>query len=213
MISILFGPPGSGKGTQAQNLASLLNVPHVATGDIFRKHKREGTPLGLQVKELLDKGLLVPDVLTCEVVESRLVERDAGNGVLLDGFPRSVPQVEWLLSWARENGQSMNAVVNLVVEDALIIERMSGRRSCPGCGASWHTVFNPTGDTCKNCGTPVVQRPDDAEAVVRDRLNTYHRDTGPALRALRERLTVVDVDGVGEIEVVGQRIRSALHLG
>lgn len=212
MNVLLFGPPGSGKGTQARDLATLLAVPHVATGDIFRRHLKEGTELGQLARSYIDRGQLVPDSVTCDLVASRLLEADATEGVLLDGFPRSVPQAEWLVSWLHDHGRRIDAVLNLRVADELLVERISGRRACVKCGATYHVRFNPPdGSTCTVCGSEVVQRKDDAEAVVRARLETYHRETAPVLGILRASGTVHDIDGVGEIPLIQGRIRTALN--
>jgi adenylate kinase len=212
---VLFGPPGSGKGTQAKDLAARLVVPHVATGDIFRKHLKEGTELGLLAKSYMEQGGLVPDSVTCDLVGWRLSEPDASGGVLFDGFPRSVAQAEWLVHWLRGHGRRVDAVVNLVVPDELILERMSGRRTCKSCGEPYHVAYNwPAGGVCTKCGsTDIVQRPDDAESVVRDRLVVYAEQTVPCLRVLGAVATVHDVDGVGDIAVIKRRIFDALNLG
>lgn len=213
MNVLLFGPPGSGKGTQAKDLAAALGVPHVATGDIFRRHLKEGTELGKLARSYMDRGQLVPDSVTCDLVASRLVEADALNGVLLDGFPRSVPQAEWLVGWFPEHGRTVGAVINLMVPDAALIERISGRRACVKCGATYHVVYNPAdGSTCTVCGAEVVQRKDDAEDVVRARLETYHRETAPVLGVLRGAGPVHDIDGMGDIAAIQGRIRAALRL-
>lgn len=215
MNVLLFGPPGSGKGTQAKDIAVALGIPHVATGDIFRKHLREGTDLGKLARSYMDRGLLVPDAVTCDLVASRLEEQDAAGGVLLDGFPRSVMQADWLVRWFSDHGRSMDAVVSLAVPDALLIERISGRRTCSKCGATWHVTANPPpGGVCGACGSDdIVQRKDDAEDVVRDRLVTYGRETAPVLEVLRRASTVHDVDGVGTIDEIRSRIFAALRLG
>lgn len=215
MIAMLFGPPGSGKGTQAKDLAAALSVPHVATGDIFRKHLKEGTDLGKLARSYMDRGELVPDQVTCDLVASRLSESDAARGVLLDGFPRSVFQARWLVGWLRERGGKVDAVVNLVVPDAVVVERISGRRSCLSCGATYHAVYAPApGGKCAACGADVVQRADDKEDVVTARLQTYHRETAPVLGVLRETgVPVHDVDGVGGVDEIKGRIFRALDLG
>ncbi len=225
MNVLLFGPPGSGKGTQATALAEALAVPHVATGDIFRKNLKEGTPLGLLARSYMDKGALVPDSVTCDMVASRLSEDDCGlavremavapRGVLLDGFPRSTPQAEWLLGWLGERGHRIDAVVNLLVPHEVVVQRISGRRSCLGCGATYHVVAAPpkVDGVCDRCGGEVVQRKDDGEAVVRERLDTYERQTAAALPVLRAHTVVHDLDGVGSVDEIRSRIFAALGLG
>jgi adenylate kinase len=212
MNVLLFGPPGSGKGTQAADLASRLGVPHVATGDIFRKHLREGTELGRLARSYMDRGALVPDLVTCDLVGSRLGEADAAGGVLFDGFPRSVPQLYWLVGFLGGRGRALDAVVNLTVPDATILERITGRRTCTNCGATFHVVAAPPNadGTCTRCGSPTVQRRDDTESVVRDRLAAYAAQTHPCLAELRDRTPIHDVDAVGGIDEVRRRIRHAL---
>lgn len=213
MNVLLFGPPGSGKGTQAKDVSTALAIPHIATGDIFRKHLKEGTELGKLARSYMDRGQLVPDSVTCDLVASRLVENDALKGVLLDGFPRSVPQAEWLMGWFAANGRGAVEVLNLMVPDALLVERIAGRRTCSGCGATYHAVYNPPpASGCASCGGEVIQRKDDAEDVVRARLATYHRETAPVLGVLAGAARVHDIDGVGAIDEIRSRIASALHL-
>jgi adenylate kinase len=210
----LFGPPGSGKGTQARDVSAALGVPHVATGDIFRRHLKEGTELGRLARSYMDLGQLVPDSVTCDLVASRLSEADAAGGVLLDGFPRSVPQARWLTGWLRERGTRIHHVINLQVPDAVIIERLSGRRVCLGCGATYHVVYAPPPEGgCATCGGAVVQRKDDREEVVLERLEVYARETAPVLDVLREGATVHDIVGTGAVEDIRARIFAALSLG
>lgn len=214
MFVLLFGPPGSGKGTQAAALAARLAVPHVATGDIFRKHLREGTELGKLARSYMDRGQLVPDLVTCDLVGSRLSEADAQGGVLFDGFPRSVPQLYWLVGHLAARGQKLAAVVNLQVDDAVILARITGRRTCTNCGATFHTVSAPPNadGSCTRCGAAVVQRKDDTEAVVQDRLVAYAQQTFPCLEQLQDRTPVHNLDGVGSIDDVQRRIFAALSL-
>lgn len=210
MNVVLFGPPGSGKGTQAVRLASELGVPHVATGDIFRRHLKERSELGVLARGYMDRGQLVPDQVTCDMVETRIGLPDCAPGVLLDGFPRSVAQARWLLNWWDGRGAKLDKVVSLVVADQAIVERLSGRRSCVSCGATYHIVHNPPGERCQVCGGEVVQRNDDRAEVVQERLETYRRDTAPVLGVLAERVVVQSVDGVGTIDAIYARIWAAL---
>jgi adenylate kinase len=214
MFVLLFGPPGSGKGTQAAGLAARLGVPHVATGDIFRQHLREGTPLGQLARSYMDRGRLVPDLVTCDLVGARLQEPDAVAGVLFDGFPRSVPQLYWLIGHLGASGRRLAAVVNLQVDDSLILGRITGRRTCTQCGATFHVENAPPSPEglCTRCGSAVVQRKDDTEAVVRDRLVAYAEQTFPCLDQLVDRVPVHNIDGVGSIEAVQARVFAALSL-
>ena len=213
MNVLLFGPPGSGKGTQAKDLAERLNVPHVATGDIFRKNLREGTALGQLANSFMKVGALVPDSVTCDIVADRLMQPDALDGVLLDGFPRSVPQAEWLLGWLASNGRRADAVISLEVPEAAILERITGRRTCSQCGATYHVVYNPPGATCAKCGSnEIVQRKDDSAEVVQGRLTAYARETAAVLPLLRKSVATHDLDGTGEIAAVKARIFAALKL-
>ena len=215
MNAVLFGPPGSGKGTHARSVADALHVPHVATGDIFRYHLKNGTALGALARGFMDKGQLVPDSVTCDLVASRLEERDAVGGVLFDGFPRSVAQAEWLLGWLASRGRAVEVVVNLMVPDAEIVQRIAGRRACLGCGATYHVAARPPAQAgrCDRCGGEVVQRADDREEVVLERLRTYARETAPVLAVLRAAAPVFDVDGVGGIEAVQARVHAVLPRG
>lgn len=208
MISMLFGPPGCGKGTQAAFLAGHFRVPHVATGDIFRKNLKEGTPLGVAAKGFMEKGQLVPDSLTCEMVADRISAPDCSSGVLFDGFPRSLAQAHWLIGVSAGKAAQ---VVSIEVPTEILIDRIAGRRVCSKCSATYHVTYDPPPALCRGCGTDsIVQRPDDQEGVVRARLETYTRDTAPVLDVLRSAFPVHVVNGVGSVEQVGQRILQAL---
>ena len=213
MDVILFGPPGAGKGTQATAICNALSIPHVSTGDIFRKHLKEGTDLGELAKSYMNKGQLVPDSVVCDIVASRLIEEDCAGGALLDGFPRTVAQAEMLNAWLEKQGRAVGAVVNLEVDDQILIGRLSGRRTCLACGATYHVSNNPpTKDgTCDRCEGEVVQRKDDSEDTVRARLETYARDTAPVLAWLKPRATVHTVDGAQPIQDVQVAILDAIQ--
>jgi len=212
MFIALFGPPGAGKGTQAAFLCDELGVPHVATGDIFRKNLKEGTALGELARSFMNKGQLVPDEVVWKLVADRLAQADAVGGVLFDGFPRSVRQAELLLGWLEDNGKTLECVAALTVADESLVARLSGRRTCMGCGATYHSTHNPPAKegSCDRCGGEVVQREDDREETVRARLATYHRETAPVLDFFKARGLVSEVDGTGAIESVTQRLRLAL---
>lgn len=208
MDVILFGPPGAGKGTQAAVITSRLKIPQVSTGDIFRKHLKEGTPLGLLARGFMDRGELVPDDVVFEIVASRLEDADCAPGALFDGFPRTVRQAELLASWLESRGRSIDLVLSLHVPDEVVVGRLSGRRTCMGCGATYHVQHNPpqVAGVCDRCGGEVVQRKDDLEETVRARLDTYHRDTAPVLAWLAERYGVTTLDGNQAIEIVERSI-------
>lgn len=212
MDVILFGPPGAGKGTQATAVAEHLGVPHVSTGDIFRKHLKSGTELGQLARSFMDKGQLVPDDVVVDIVASRLEEPDARGGVLFDGFPRTVRQAELLAEWLVAHGRRIDRVVNLQVPDAVVIGRLSGRRSCLGCGATYHVEYNPPGvaGVCDRCGGDVVQRDDDQESTVRARIETYHRDTAPVLAWLRSNTSVADINADQAIDIVRKEALASL---
>jgi adenylate kinase len=212
VLLILFGPPGAGKGTQAAFLCDELGVPQVATGDIFRKHLKEGTPLGQLARSFMDKGQLVPDEVVWDLVENRLSEADCAGGVLLDGFPRSVKQAELLVDWAQRVGRHVDSVVALEVEDSHLLARLTGRRTCMNCGGTYHVKYNPTAQdgVCDRCGGEVVQRSDDTAETVRKRLDTYHDQTAPVLDYFGDLGLVKRIDGVGEIRVITERLRLAI---
>jgi len=212
MDIILFGPPGAGKGTQATAASEAAGIVHVSTGDIFRHHLKNGTALGQKVRGFISEGQLVPDEVVMEVVASRLEEADAQDGVLFDGFPRTVNQADLLRSWLRERGRDVDVVVNLVVPDEVVEARLSGRRSCLSCGATFHVVQSPPGpdDTCTKCEDKVVQRKDDKAETVRKRIATYHGETAPVLAWARGSVKVVDVDANQAISTVRTEVLTAL---
>jgi len=212
MDVILFGPPGAGKGTQASAVSAHLAVPHVSTGDIFRKHLKGGTALGVLARSYMDKGQLVPDDVVVDIVTSRLDEPDAEGGVLFDGFPRTVRQAELLSAWLMARGRRIERVLNLQVPDAVVVARLSGRRTCLACGATYHVDHNPPSSAlvCDRCEGEVVQRDDDRENTVRARIETYHRDTAPVLEWLQRHSVVVDLDANQPIETVRKEALAAL---
>ncbi len=213
MDVILFGPPGAGKGTQAGAVSRFLGVPHVSTGDMFRKHLKEGTELGRLAKGFMDKGALVPDAVVVDIVASRLVEADADGGAVFDGFPRTVAQAELLVGWLARHRRKVDLVLNLVVPDAAIVSRLSKRRSCLSCGATYHLVSKPPAETgvCDACGGEVVQRDDDRAEVVENRISVYHRETRPVLDWLRENAVVVDINADQAIDRVEAELLTALR--
>ena len=204
MDVILFGPPGAGKGTQASAVCDTLGIPHVSTGDIFRRHLREGTELGLLAKSYMSRGELVPDETVVAIVATRLSAPDAQGGVLFDGFPRTVNQAVLLGEWLQKNGRQVDVVVNLVVPDEVVHARLSGRRSCLACGATYHIIHKPPVNPglCDACESDIVQREDDKDETVWRRLETYHAQTAPVLEWSRSNSRVVDVEanrGISEV--------------
>lgn len=198
MKMVLLGPPGAGKGTQAKQISSKYGIPHISTGDIFRKNISEKTELGVKAKGYMDKGLLVPDELTIEIVKDRLNESDCKSGFLLDGFPRTVKQAQALDGFS--NGEIDTALL-IDVPKENIVGRMTGRRVCPKCGASYHIKFNPpkVEGKCDTCGTALVQRKDDSEETVNERLDVYYKQTQPLVEYYKSADVLCTVDGTQDI--------------
>jgi adenylate kinase len=213
MRILLLGKPGSGKGTQSKHIASVRGIPAISTGDLIRAAISQGTELGVRFKSYTDNGKLVPDELVVEMVAERLSKPDAKNGFLLDGFPRTVPQAEALEHMLEKRGQPLHAAVNIDVPDDIIIERTVGRRSCPKDGTIYHVKFNPPKHDmkCDLCGTPLQQRKDDTEAVVKSRIQEYEDKTRPLIDFYRGRGILIDVDGVATPEHVEKRIENAIN--
>ena len=206
MNIILLGAPGSGKGTMAQKLTSELKIPQISTGDIFRKNLREETPLGLQIKEIVSGGGLVPDEITIEIVKQRLAEPDCANGYILDGFPRSIVQAEALDAF-----QSIDVALNLDVDKETVVKRLSGRRFCPDCNGTFHVSSLADATRCPHCGGKLIIRPDDTEATVRERLKVYETNTFPLIDYYAKRGNLVTVDGNGTVDEVYDRMLRVLH--
>lgn len=212
MDVILFGPPGVGKGTQADGIVARLGVPHVSTGDIFRHHIKNATPLGQRVQGILTGGGLVGDAVVFEVVLSRMEDDDTRGGVLFDGFPRTVGQVALLEAWFAPQGRQMDVILNLQAPEAVLVERIAGRRICRECKASYHTLFKPTAreGICDRCGGEVYQRDDDKPEIARKRIVEYTAQTAPVLAWMRDNhRNVVDIDGTQGIEDVRGAIMAA----
>ncbi|MER6334344.1 adenylate kinase [Streptomyces sp. NPDC001034] len=214
MRIVLIGPPGAGKGTQARVLAGLLAVPAISSGDLFRAETSRGTALGELVRRHTDAGELVPDELTATLVTQRLREPDAADGFLLDGYPRTVRQAELLEQALEEDGTVLDAVIALDLPDDEIVRRLTGRRTCPACGAIAHTVFSPprVPDRCDGCAGPLVRRADDTEETVLRRLAVYAEQTLPLLRWYTDRELLRAVAATGTVTEVSDRMRSALML-
>jgi len=209
---ILLGPPGAGKGTQAKSISSKYEVPHISTGDIFRKHIAKLTPLGVQAKKFIDKGQLVPDELTIDIVKHRLVKDDCSGGFLLDGFPRTVKQAEALDIFLSEAGSEVDKAVFIEVPKGFIIDRMTGRRVCLTCGASYHIKYNPPriSDRCDTCGSDLIQRKDDEISTVSERLDVYDKQTQPLIKYYRDKNVLATVDGTKPINDVFKNINGIL---
>lgn len=212
MKIVLLGPPGAGKGTQAKSISNRYEIPHISTGDIFRKNISEMTPLGIEAKKHIDNGQLVPDSLTIDIVKDRLTQEDCKNGYLLDGFPRTVVQAEALKEFLIERGEELDSALLIDVPKDFILERMTGRRVCPSCGASYHVKFNPPkiNGKCDVCGSDVVQRKDDAEATVKERLDVYDRQTQPLIEYYKREDLLQVVSGTEAINKVFNSICSIL---
>lgn len=215
MRIILMGPPGAGKGTQAEFLKSELSIPHISTGDMFRKAVTEGTPLGLEAKRYMEAGQLVPDSVTIGIVKERLSQADCQKGFLLDGFPRTIPQADALGKTLEELGIKLDAVLNVVVEREALVARLTGRRVCKSCGATYHTLFNPSkaGEKCEACNGELYQRTDDTLETVGNRLDVYDKQTAPLIEYYREKGLLVEIDGDKEVKEVTQNIMEALKRG
>jgi adenylate kinase len=210
---VLVGPPGAGKGTQAQFISSNLSIPKISTGDIFRYNVSTGTELGRQAKAFMDKGDLVPDEVTIAMVSSRLQEDDAQVGFLLDGFPRNVPQAETMKKMLSEWDAKLDIVLELVVDDDEVVRRLSGRRTCRKCGRIWHVVFDPPArqGICDDCGGELFQRDDDQEETIRHRLDVYQQQTRPLIAYYADEGTLLGIDATGPVEEITDRVMSALR--
>ena len=213
MRIVLVGPPGAGKGTQAQFIATQLAIPKISTGDIFRSNVSQGTPLGRQAKEYMNRGDLVPDEVTIAMVRDRLSEEDAQPGFLLDGFPRNVPQAETLKKQLMDWEQRLTVVLELVVDEDEVVRRLSGRRTCRRCERVWHIMFDPpTRDgICDACGGELFQRDDDREETVRHRLEVYKKQTAPLVSYYADEGILIGIDATGPVEEVTERALAALR--
>ncbi len=212
MHIILMGPPGAGKGTQAEMMAKEFSVPHVSTGDIFRSAIKEGTEMGKKAKEYMDKGALVPDEIVVGIMKERLQKPDCAEGVLLDGFPRTAEQAEALDEVLQELGMSIDAVVNVEVEDEELVSRLTGRRVCQKCGTTYHVKHNPpkVRNICDHCGGELYQRSDDTVETVKERLSVYNRQTKPIIDFYQRKGLYVSVDGSQKINEVSEEIKEKL---
>ncbi|MBW4703273.1 MULTISPECIES: adenylate kinase [Micromonospora] len=213
MRLVLVGPPGAGKGTQAEFIAAHLSVPKISTGDIFRANVSQGTPLGVEAKRYMDAGKLVPDEVTINMVRDRLAEPDASEGFLLDGFPRTTPQAAALDKLLADLGTALDLVLELVVDDDEVIRRLSGRRTCRGCGKIWHVEFDATtkDGICDRCGAELFQRDDDKPETIAARLREYADKTAPLVDYYGAQNKLVGIDATGPVEDVTVRAIDALR--
>lgn len=204
MKIIMLGAPGAGKGTQAKMIAQKCNIPHISTGDIFRANIKAGTPLGAKAKSYMDQGALVPDELVCDLVVDRIQQADCEQGYILDGFPRTIPQAEALTEALNTIEQNMEFAIDIEIPDENIINRMSGRRACVGCGATYHIKYNPpkVEDTCDVCGEALVLRDDDKAETVKKRLEVYHEQTQPLIEYYTNAGILKMVDGTKNMDEV-----------
>ena len=212
MKIIMLGAPGAGKGTQAKQIAGKYSIPHISTGDIFRANSKNGTELGKKAKEYMDQGLLVPDELTCDLVMDRIQQDDCKNGFVLDGFPRTIPQAEALDAALTKIGEKMDYAIDVDVPDENIVSRMSGRRACLDCGATYHIVSLPpkTEGMCDHCGSDLVLRDDDKPETVQKRLTVYHEQTQPLIDYYKNQGILKSVDGTQPMEAVFTAITDIL---
>ena len=212
MKMIMLGAPGAGKGTQAKKIAEKYGIPHISTGDIFRANIKNGTELGNKAKSYMEKGLLVPDELTCDLVVDRIAQEDCKNGYVLDGFPRTIPQAEALKAALGKMGTTIDYAINVEVPDENIVKRMGGRRACLACGCTYHVVYNApkVEDVCDVCGAKLVLRDDDKPETVKKRLDVYHEQTQPLIDFYDKEGVLVEVDGTQNLEDVFQAITKIL---
>ncbi|WLR55015.1 adenylate kinase [Mesobacillus subterraneus] len=212
MNLVLMGLPGAGKGTQADKIVGKYNIPHISTGDMFRAAIKEGTELGLQAKSFMDKGELVPDEVTIGIVRERLSKADCEKGFLLDGFPRTVAQAEALDTMLADLGKKIDFVINIDVDQSILMERLTGRRICKNCGATYHLVFNPPAKegVCDRCGGELYQRADDNAETVQNRLDVNVQQTKPLLNFYEDKGYLRNINGQQDINVVFADIEGLL---
>lgn len=213
MHILLMGPPGAGKGTQAERLVDEYKIPHISTGDMFRAAVKQGTELGKEAKRYMDAGGLVPDVVTIGIVREGLSKPECGKGFILDGFPRTTEQAEALDGILKDAGIKLTAVLNIEVPDSDLVERVTGRRICKSCGATYHVSFNPTKveGVCDKCGGTLYQRDDDKEETVKNRLKAYHSQTEPLISYYKARGVYVEIDGTQAIDKVYADVKASLE--
>jgi adenylate kinase len=213
MNLILFGPPGAGKGTQAKYLIEKYSIPQISTGDILRENRKNGTELGKKAEKFMEAGELVPADIINQMVEDRLSKSDCQSGFILDGYPRNDAQAKYLDGILQRAGKSIKAVISLVVPDDELIKRLSGRRICKNCGASYHVMFNPPKKegVCDSCGGELYTRSDDQELTVKNRLRVYHEQTSSVIEFYRNKGVLLEIDGTGAVDSVKNRILEVLN--
>jgi len=208
MNIILLGPPGAGKGTQAKILIKKYGIPQISTGDILRAAVKEQTPMGVKAKTYMDSGALVPDDVVVGIVAERLAKQDCAKGYILDGFPRTVAQADALTAMLRNNGTGIDHVVAITVDNEELLKRITGRRTCKGCGAGYHLLYDPPNQAgvCNECAGELYQRDDDREDTMRRRLEVYEEQTSPLIAYYAERKLLRTIDGMGDIEEIQQKL-------
>jgi len=213
MKIIMLGAPGAGKGSQASRIAKEYQLPHISTGDIFRANLKEETELGKRAKSFMDKGELVPDDITIAMLLDRIHKEDCKNGYILDGFPRTIPQAEALKEALAKKDEKIDLALDVEASDELIIKRMAGRRTCPACGAIYHIVTLPpkTEGICDRCGADLIQRKDDNEETVKNRLKIYHEITEPLISYYKKEGILEEIDGAEELDKVFEKVKRIIH--
>jgi adenylate kinase len=212
MRLLIMGPPGAGKGTQATLIKKAYNIPHISTGDMFREAIENNTPLGAKAKAFMDEGLLVTDDITNGIVKERLLHEDCNIGFLLDGYPRTIVQAEFLRETLNGMKTELNAVLNLEISKDILVDRIVGRRVCTNCGASYHIKTKPSKveGICDVCGSKLVQRDDDTETTFVRRLDVYIKNTEPLLEYYQEKGILININGTGDIDTIQNDIKNAL---
>lgn len=208
MNIVMLGAPGAGKGTQADKISNKYGIPHVSTGDIFRQSIKNGTPLGVAAKGYIDQGLLVPDHVTNNMVKEVLLKDEFKEGFILDGYPRTISQAEFLANALKEQGKDLDMVLNIEVDEQDILKRMTGRRVCTKCSLTYHVVFNKSKDnkTCDKCGTLLIQRDDDKEETVKRRLEVYRNETMPLVEYYTNNKKIRNIEGKGSVEDIFNKV-------